>query len=1350
MVGVSDSEVLLDALKLVFASASPEAMTHALALASHLAEFCKKGIPLTAQAIAAGIIREAFPNGHPGGKDVILNRLGSEVNDLYIDLVKAGKLPSRVDLYDDEASSAIRELCLTFYDVRATAVEVVSRLQKLQDSLESMDIQGVQLRRGDVNNSHNRIRMPNGQTVSSFSGGSASLQIAALEALQIYAPIGHALGLNEVATQLEDLGLQILFPASYAHTAHWLEERQDLASRVLEQCSQILRSAVTSHPEFYELASDLKIYCRLKSTHSTLKKLISLGDMKRGGRSREEIHDLIAMRVVICPRNDEQDEEAEILAEKACYLVQNIAHSLWRPKKKRSKDYIRKPKANGYQSLHSTVDLSFNRQFVSEQYTVLELQIRTLLMHERAESGEAAHGAYKGGLDAAAARQLQVWTQKLLLGEEKNKAIASKSSAVLSDGINSQEEENQFGLENISLSTNVDDDFGQLCSQNTLLSTDSQRGNIAAEALFRSLDLNSDGKISLEELRFAAREMGLQGADEFSNAESIMSLADTNEDGSVSLEEFLKFQKYVGQAAAASVMDEYTLSKIENIDKRDELSSKCEPQNFVDNKENACNSYSRKELSSPACSLCNTSIVPCVSSLRCSFSERESYRCSNSISNQYSSSFWKSPSMCICKRTRFKMHAFLEGHRGDMSNGDSGSSIDEPFFPSSSASKFSGKSKTVTVAPEKTIYDSGESFEDRNGKISRKNSPVDLREVEKPTLKKKPDRASAQIQVQQAWHGLLKTFGNAVAEHKGLDWELVPLKHQCWISTQSPMKNNVQNFDSATIDGDGLPLNLHHEVKLLNASGQTLSLDTTGSIALPQHGPVIIGAVLNKDCDYVVDAPTVSGRHARLEMVRLQSDDLKSHKSKLVLMDLGSTNGTWVNRTRIVPFKEVSLYPGDVVCFAEMQYAFEVQLRDHDNSNTESTERLGPSVKNALEIASSLEASAAASGIFAPARAATDAYVGDLVRELTSKGEYQTAYMLLLGGVMTRPCDPGLWAQLAAMERQRARRKIKGSSMATSRSFFRASVECFEAELNPSVRRGGLARVLLSWGQMEFDTKNYISARLLFKKALKHSLKDPGNGKEGAKILFAWASREWRIGDAPLAVRLCNDALDLDPSNVYVMTLLANINVATGSTEKARTLYKRASKLKPSYVTALQCWARMESRSRGGMPTARRIFRRALSFEPENRYVLQAWAVAESGVGRLEDGRRLLQRCTSLHPNCIPAWHALAKIEESSGNVNIARDIYNHILQLKGSNVETWSALGRLERSLANDRIAASIALIKALELDPKHAPSLQELAILKRLEGDEAEAYRLEKKVKRINAEKKTLLSQAKKYMDD
>jgi (p)ppGpp synthase/HD superfamily hydrolase len=248
------------------------------------------GIPLDAGAIAAGILAEAFPQGFPAGMDALEQRVGRTVMSLLADLKKVRRLPSRIELYDDTAAAALRELCIAFYDVRSTAVEVVARLHNLQ--LGTAELSAVR-RSNTSNNSSSNAHVD-----------AADLQVSALEALQIYAPLGHALGMGSIASRLEDLCFQVLFPASYEATTLWLHQQAEANAITLDNAQAALHAAVAAMPEFHQLASGLKIYGRTKSPFSTLKKLLRLGDTSKGGRSRSEVYDLIGLRAVVIPRSD--------------------------------------------------------------------------------------------------------------------------------------------------------------------------------------------------------------------------------------------------------------------------------------------------------------------------------------------------------------------------------------------------------------------------------------------------------------------------------------------------------------------------------------------------------------------------------------------------------------------------------------------------------------------------------------------------------------------------------------------------------------------------------------------------------------------------------------------------------------------------------------------------------------------------------------------------------------------------------------------------------------------------------------------------------------------------------------
>ncbi|GLI60043.1 hypothetical protein VaNZ11_001893 [Volvox africanus] len=324
-------EAIITALKLALASlqsAPPRRdgrtpATRAVQLASTLADLCAAGLPLDAAAMCAGVVVEAADLGALGA-EVIRAQLGPDVAALVHDMLRVRQAPRRIELLDDEGASAMREWCLALHDVRACVVEVVSWWDELQ-----------------------------------HLGGLPEFeqQALALESLQIGAPLGHALGLGALSAVMEDMCLKVLFPESYASTCAWLRGLLDPAEDALFIAQQRLLAALDADPDFGRLAGGLLVKARTKSLFSVMKKLLHLGDMARGGRSREELYDLLGMRAVVKPPDFLPPDEAEAAATKACYIVQNVACKLWRPISSRSKDYIVAPKPNGYQSIHLTLQL---------------------------------------------------------------------------------------------------------------------------------------------------------------------------------------------------------------------------------------------------------------------------------------------------------------------------------------------------------------------------------------------------------------------------------------------------------------------------------------------------------------------------------------------------------------------------------------------------------------------------------------------------------------------------------------------------------------------------------------------------------------------------------------------------------------------------------------------------------------------------------------------------------------------------------------------------------------------------------------------------------------------------------
>lgn len=115
----------------------------------------------------------------------------------------------------------------------------------------------------------------------------------------------------------------------------------------------------------------------------------------KDGRKPEEVHDVLGLRVVLRPIEEEDEEEDDKdVGERACYQAREIILSMWKEVPHRTKDYIANPKPNGYRSLHMAVDVSEN----GRRRPLMEIQIRTQDMDLHAVGGTASHSLYKAGL----------------------------------------------------------------------------------------------------------------------------------------------------------------------------------------------------------------------------------------------------------------------------------------------------------------------------------------------------------------------------------------------------------------------------------------------------------------------------------------------------------------------------------------------------------------------------------------------------------------------------------------------------------------------------------------------------------------------------------------------------------------------------------------------------------------------------------------------------------------------------------------------------------------------------------------------------------------------------------------
>ncbi|OHB28947.1 MAG: GTP pyrophosphokinase [Desulfuromonadaceae bacterium GWC2_58_13] len=219
----------------------------------------------------------------------------------------------------------------------------------------------------------------------------ARQQKIAQETLDIYAPLANRLGISWIKGELEDLAFRYLEPVSFADLQSKVNEKEKARGGYIEEVQNVIFEKLQENGIKGDVSG------RSKHLYSIHKK------MERQGGDLDQIYDLIAFRIIV-----------ESIRE--CYGVLGIIHSVWKPIPGRFKDYIAMPKANMYQSLHTTV--------IGPHGDRMEVQIRTEEMHQIAEEGIAAHWKYKEGRGVASVtgrddsrfrwlRQLLEWQQEV-------------------------------------------------------------------------------------------------------------------------------------------------------------------------------------------------------------------------------------------------------------------------------------------------------------------------------------------------------------------------------------------------------------------------------------------------------------------------------------------------------------------------------------------------------------------------------------------------------------------------------------------------------------------------------------------------------------------------------------------------------------------------------------------------------------------------------------------------------------------------------------------------------------------------------------------------------------------------
>jgi len=306
---------------------------------------------LDVQAIMAALMHDAMEDCGIS-KAELIERFGAPTADLVDGLTKLDKL--RFSTREESQAESFRKMLLAMTrDVRVILVKLADRLHNMR-------------------------------TMNAVEAAKR-MRIAA-ETLEIYAPIAHRLGLNQTYRELQELSFKHLHPWREGALSKAVQKargyRRDVVDRIQKDVEKAFAAARLSAQIFGREKTLYSIYTKMREKHLSF----------------AQVSDIFGFRIVVGTLPE-------------CYMALGVLHQLMKPVPGRFKDYIAIPKANGYQSLHTTL--------VSPLGTAVEFQIRTDPMHAVAEKGIAAHWLYKehddGPLQGHEAQRLgALWLQSLL------------------------------------------------------------------------------------------------------------------------------------------------------------------------------------------------------------------------------------------------------------------------------------------------------------------------------------------------------------------------------------------------------------------------------------------------------------------------------------------------------------------------------------------------------------------------------------------------------------------------------------------------------------------------------------------------------------------------------------------------------------------------------------------------------------------------------------------------------------------------------------------------------------------------------------------------------------------------
>ncbi|CAM1343624.1 RelA/SpoT family protein [Tenacibaculum amylolyticum] len=291
-------------------------------------------IGLGATSIAAALLHDVVEDTHYTVEDM-QQLFGETVARIVSGLTKISRLKQDQD-YSIQAEN-FRKMLLTLHDdVRVILIKIADRLHNMQ-TMDAMP-------------PHKQVKI-------------------ASETLYIYAPLAHRLGLYNIKTELEDLGLKYTEPDVYNDILLKTKENKEEQQKYIDTFNSRIREALDKEGFSYQIKG------RFKSIYSIRRK------MRKQNVSFDEVYDKFAIRIIYKPTSDDEKFDA--------WKIYSIVTDFYKPNPSRLRDWISQPKSTGYEALHITV--------VGPDSKWVEVQIRSERMDEIAEKGYAAHFKYKQG-----------------------------------------------------------------------------------------------------------------------------------------------------------------------------------------------------------------------------------------------------------------------------------------------------------------------------------------------------------------------------------------------------------------------------------------------------------------------------------------------------------------------------------------------------------------------------------------------------------------------------------------------------------------------------------------------------------------------------------------------------------------------------------------------------------------------------------------------------------------------------------------------------------------------------------------------------------------------------------------